>query len=384
MRIALLSPGYPPDSGGGIGAFTATMARALARAGHETLVVTWVRGPEEYSSDGGATVLRLERRPRRRITTSRLLATIRIQAAVRDFRPDVIEAPEYLADAWSLSRSGLRERLVTRLATPTYLLELLNEGRLRSQTRVLRWLEQDQARRSAAIIAPTQAIRERVGLDWRLDPARIHVIPNPVDADDVQRAGRAEPPVELPRRFLAFVARAEPRKGAEVLADSLRTALAGAPDVHAVFVGGGTPAAFERLRRLAGPVGDRVHFLDHLSRDAALAVVARAELVVLPSLWENFSNSALEALALGRPLIATHVGGFPEFIEENRTGWLVPPGDALLLGAAIAARLADPAGAREVGAQAAASMTQLAPDLIAQSLLTVFEQVRARTRRVAH
>jgi glycogen synthase len=381
VRIALLSPGYPPQSGGGIGAYTATIAKALARAGHETVVVTWVRGPEEHVHDGDVLVVRLDGRPRRRMTTSRLRATLLAGKAIRELHPDVIQAPEYLADAWSLARTGWRERLVTRLATPTYLLEQLNEGQVRPSTRVLRWLERDQARRSAAIVAPTHAISDLVATEWRLDRRKIHVIPNAVEIESVRLAGRALSPAPLPARFLVFPARAEVRKGAEVLAEALPGALADATDVHAIFLGGGLPSMIERLVALAGPVADRVHFLGHLPRDAALAVVARAELVVLPSLWENFSNSALEAMALGRPLIASGVGGFAEFVDHGLTGWLVPPGEPQALAAAIAAGLADQEQARALGTRAATAVTTLAPDRIAARLIEMYQEVAARIER---
>ena len=378
MRVVLLSPGYPPESGGGIGAYTATVAQALARAGHETFVVSWIRGNAERFRDGDVTVVLLQRRPRRRQTTSRLQATTLAGLAVRKLRPDVIQAPEYFADAWALARTPWRSRLVTRLATPTYLLEQLNEGRVRPETRVLRRLERDQARRSAAIVAPTRALGGLVATEWGLEPRRIHHIPNAVDIDEVRSAGNTASVNELPSRFVAFPARAERRKGVDVLAKALPLALAATSDVEAIFLGGGTAEAVERLVALTGPVADRVRVLEHLPRDEALAIVARAEVVVLPSLWENFSNAALEAMALQRPLIATDVGGFPEFVEDGQTGWLVPPGDVDALAACIATRLANQDHTREVAMRGAESVGRFAPDVVAAQLSELYATVVRR------
>jgi glycogen synthase len=378
VRVVLLSPGYPPNAGGGIGTYTATVAHALARAGHETFVVAWVRGGAARFRDGDVTVVLLERRPRRRQTTSRLQAALLAGRAVRSLQPDVIQAPEYFADGWVLARTSWRSRLVTRLATPTFLLEQLNEGRVRPETRVLRWLERDQARRSAAIVAPTRALGDLVRSEWGLESGHIHHIPNAVELDDVRRLGDAACPIDLPARFVVFPARAERRKGADVLAAALPRALAAAPDVEAIFLGGGTTDAVETILALAGPVAERVRILEHLPRDEALTVVARAELAVLPSLWENFSNAALEAMALGRPLIATDVGGFPEFIEDGRTGWLVPPGDVDALAACIAARLANRDDARRVGGRGAASVERFSPDAVAAQLSELYGAVLRR------
>jgi glycogen(starch) synthase len=101
-------------------------------------------------------------------------------------------------------------------------------------------------------------------------------------------------------------------------------------------------------------------------------------LAVLPSLWENFSNAALEAMALARPLIATDVGGFPEFVEHGRTGWLVPPGDAEALAESIAAGLADREATREVGMRAAASVERFSPDAVAAQLNELYGAVLRR------
>jgi glycogen(starch) synthase len=114
--------------------------------------------------------------------------------------------------------------------------------------------------------------------------------------------------------------------------------------------------------------------LGELRRRDALAVVARSELVVLPSLWESFGYVAVESMALGRPVIATHVGGFPEFIEDGRTGWLVPPDDADALADSIQARLADPDGSRSIGAAASTASERFDIEEIVDDLVALYER----------
>ena len=170
--------------------------------------------------------------------------------------------------------------LVTRLATPTYLLERLDRVAADPGTAFIRRLERDQAARSAGLLAPSSALADRVAGDWALDRARIRVIPNPIDGDAVRSAGRMEPVVDLPDRFVAFIGRLERRKGVAVLAQALPTVLADHPDLHMVFVGpdagaaGGTPAA--RLMEDLAPVRERVQLVGGLDRQGALSVLARA------------------------------------------------------------------------------------------------------------
>lgn len=376
MRIALVSSEYPPaDYLGGIGTNTATVAPALARRGHEVCVVT--RGQESDDIEDGVRVIRVDHRwlPSRPAET--LLALRTIAQAVDRFRPDVVHAAEWEAEAWWVTRFRQRP-VVTRLATPSYVLDELNRRPRDARARLVRALERDQARRSILVFGPTRAILDRVSADWGLNEDRLMLVPNPVEIETIRAAGTRLPPMPLPSRYLLFFGRLERRKGIEVLAAALPEVLERHSDVHAVFIGrdagdeGGE--LMLRFHRLLDGFSDRIHMLGELRRRDALAVVAGSELVVLPSLWESFGYVAVESMALGRPLIASRVGGFPEFIEDGRTGWLVPPGNSDALADAIRARLADRDGSRRVGEAARAASERFDVEEIVDDLVALYER----------
>jgi glycogen(starch) synthase len=125
------------------------------------------------------------------------------------------------------------------------------------------------------------------------------------------------------------------------------------------------------------PVAERVHVLGELPREQALALVSRADVVVLPSLWENLANACLEAMALGRPVVATSVGGFVELLEHGETGSLVPPGDADGLAAELSRLLGDEEARRALGARAAERAAELDVPRIAERLVDLYERVAA-------
>jgi len=96
----------------------------------------------------------------------------------------------------------------------------------------------------------------------------------------------------------------------------------------------------------ADGLGDRVALVGQ-RRDVA-ALLAAADLFVLPSLWEGLPLALLEAMAAGTPVVATAVGGVPRVVENGVTGRLAAPGDAAGLAAAIGELLADPEGAGQM------------------------------------
>ena len=379
MHIALISREHPSTpGGGGIGTYTMTMGSALARLGHRVDLFT--RGEDPPRVEDGVRVIPLAPRALPLATAKRVVAARQVARAAGEAGAEIAQAAEWEAEAWWIARRRTLP-LVTRLATPTYLVDVLNQGAPRPRTREIRWLERDQARRSDLLIAPSNAIADRVASDWGLDRTRIEVVPNPVDVAFVQSAAAAAPPVQLPERFVVFIGRLERRKGVEELAQALPAALSTDAGLHAVFIGrdagaeaGGVMAS---VAALEGAFPGRVHLVGELPREQALAVVARATIAVLPSHWEAFGFVALEALALGRPVIASSGSGMAEIIEDGKSGWLVPPRQVDALRDALTARLAAPDDLRRVSEAARVRADSFRADRLAPVLAELYARALA-------
>ena len=139
---------------------------------------------------------------------------------------------------------------------------------------------------------------------------------------------------------------------AEVKGQRLLLAALAELDADAVLVGrdlerGGAYEAELRVEAERLGVADRVVFAGH--RDDVPALLAGCDVVCLPSSVEGLPLVVLEAMAQGRPVVATAVGGTPELVVDGETGLLVPPGDARALAAALDKVLRDPALARRLG-----------------------------------
>lgn len=143
----------------------------------------------------------------------------------------------------------------------------------------------------------------------------------------------------------------EPTKGIAVLLEAVAklTEQAASPCCQLLIVGEGP--AFGKFRDLGVRLGiDRWVVFAGARRDIP-RVLPLMEIFVLPSLYEGFGIAIIEAMAAGRPVIATAVGGIPEIVVHGETGLLVPPGDPIALAAAIRSLISDSKRALSFGAR---------------------------------
>ncbi|KES03942.1 glycosyl transferase [Streptomyces toyocaensis] len=183
---------------------------------------------------------------------------------------------------------------------------------------------------------------------------RVGVVPCGVDTDRFTPAGPVAPRGPL-RHRLVQLGRLVPRKGAAVSV----AALARLPGTELLVVGGPPRDRLDddpEVRRLRGVardagVADRVRFTGGVDPSGVPALLRSADVVLCPADYEPFGIVPLEAMACGRPVVASAVGGQLDTVADPGTGRLVPPGDPDALAGAVAALLADPA-AREACAVA--------------------------------
>ncbi|HVQ28079.1 MAG TPA: glycosyltransferase [Vicinamibacteria bacterium] len=152
----------------------------------------------------------------------------------------------------------------------------------------------------------------------------------------------------LPREAVVagVVGRLDERKGHRYFLEAMKR-LAGEPGLHAVVVGEGREkdALFAQRRELG--LEPRVHLVGYW---ASLAeALAAIDLFVLPSLMEGHPLAILEAMAAGKPVVATRVGGNHEAVDDGRSGLLVPPRDAEALAEAISSLARDSERAARMG-----------------------------------
>jgi glycosyltransferase involved in cell wall biosynthesis len=144
------------------------------------------------------------------------------------------------------------------------------------------------------------------------------------------------------------------------------------------LVCGEGPRAAE-LRRLAASLGVATVFTGLLEPDGIVAALSAADVVVHPSLQEIFPNAVGEAMACGRPVIASDAGGTAELLgRDDVTGRLVPPGDPEALASALLTLLADPSGRARLGA---AARRRIETEFSLRRMIDGYEQVLKQVLR---
>lgn len=108
----------------------------------------------------------------------------------------------------------------------------------------------------------------------------------------------------------------------------------------------------EYLRRELQSYGSSVEFLNAVPNQELPAVFATSDIVVIPSVWENFANVCLESMAAARAVVASEAGGMAEMLIPGRAGRTVPPCDPDTLARTIVELLNAPATRREMGLSA--------------------------------
>ena len=200
-----------------------------------------------------------------------------------------------------------------------------------------------------AVLVNSRAVAEDVVRTERFVDGKVFVVHNGVDTSAFP-AGPPGPrgPDPAGGRAILCVANFFPYKGHLDLVDAARVVVAAEPSARFLLAGsdgGALPSVRKRIA--ASSLGAHVE-LSGFAREVPRLLEAAA-FFVLPSHQEGFPNVVLEAMAAGRAVVATAVGGVPEAVEDGVTGLLVPPGNPEALAAAILVLLRDPVRAEAMG-----------------------------------
>lgn len=368
----MLSWEYPPVVVGGLGRHVHALAVTLTAAGHDVTVVSrYVDGAALDEVVDGVRIVRVpEDPPRFDFAESTLLAwTMALnhaltRAALRvasQVRPEVVHAHDWLvAHAATTLKHHLGVPLVATIhATEAGRHQGWLPGELNRSIHRVEWWLTYEARR---VITCSEYMRWEVTRLFELPAEKVDAVANGVDLPqwtprkaDIARA-RAEYG-EGP--LLVFCGRLVYEKGVHDLLAALPRLRRRHPGLRLVIAGDGPHRSELQAQARRRRLGRSVVWAGFRTRDELAALVAAADCVVVPSIYEPFGMVALEGMAAGTPVIASDTGGLREIVVDGVTGVRFTPGNVSGLANAVSGVLTDEVLSRRL---ARAARTVVASD----------------------
>ena len=184
--------------------------------------------------------------------------------------------------------------------------------------------------------------------------------------------------IDQAAEVVVYIGRMDVKKGLRELVEAAKSLRPERPNLHVYLVGEGPDKPLIESAIQAHNATSYIHAMPSCSFDDVAVWMAAADLVTLPSYMEGCPNVILEALASGRPVVATNVGGIPEIMSEE-CGCLVPPRDPAALAQALASVLDTSWDASAISARGSRSW-----NAVAAELLEIFESLVSARTAAAH
>jgi len=384
LKIAQVNVYFQPFMVGGAEWYVYNMSRELVRRGHEVHVYTSAgydgkTAPESETIEG----ILVHRLPLSLDWSYRVKVWRGLQKALAGQHFDIIHTYDYAQTHSAVAiKAGLESK------TPTVLTVFDVHSlipRVWYKRLPMRMMEGYMAgrtlpRASMVLVRAPNLVESLVDLGGV--PDKIRVTPSGVrdeslgsfDGEDFRRRHSiVGSPVVL------YVGRLNPLKGPQYLIQAAPRIVRDFPEAQFVFVGQDQSGYSEVLKSsvAAANLSPRTHFLGPIyDFDDKMAAYASCDVFALPTSYEGTSQSIFEAMAQGKPVVATDVGGVPYQLKDGVEGRLVPYGDVEALGQAIVQILGDRALSTEMGKRGRARVMPQRYSVLTSELERIYEEVR--------
>ena len=337
----------------------------LRALGHRTLLVAHAAGELRQRAKEGLDLIPLTPR-----TEMDLSAAWRLSRVIKQLQPDIVHAH----DPHGVAMAALALSMSTQVAKPPLIASRRVDFRLRGSS-LSRW----KYRQVDCFICASNAIRQ-ILLSDGVPAARAVTVHEGIDLDRVAAAPPANLHEELwlPHQapIVGNVAALVPHKGQRHLVEAATLVVRQVPDARFVIAGEGELR--ESLERQIKERHLEKHVLLAGFRPDVLSVHKAFDIFVMSSVTEGLGTSLLDAMAAGKPTVATETGGIPEVVVDGETGILVPPRDHQAMAGAIVRLLGDPDLRRCMGE---AALTRVREKFSAERMVEGTLQVYRRVAR---
>jgi glycogen(starch) synthase len=386
LNICLVSQEYPPETGwGGIGSYIYEMAKAFNERGNCVVVLSRAVEKESYKFTDGIHVYRILPkwnlsnvrfywRFQKFINGYRYAVAKKLDELVKKYNIDIIESSEIYADLfyYQLTRKR-RPAIAVKLHTPRWLVDRISSNRPELWN-ILEYLaEKFTIKKADSAYSCSHALL--LAGEKYFPKKNYSVVYNPISlSNTIPEKGDDS-------KTILFVGRLEWRKGVQIFGKVIPEVLRKRPDVNFVFLGpdsnwhGGHSLKEYILNQIPDNMKSSVNFHGGVPREKVLEYLLKASICILPSLWENFPYTCLEAMAHGCAVVGSRNGGMAEMIEDGVSGVLIDPEKPEEISRAILRLLSDGHQRSQMGQNAASRVRNIfSRDRIIEQTLEVYDQ----------
>jgi glycogen synthase len=382
MKIAFISYEYPPDAAyGGIATYVYQVSRMMNKTGHH--VEVFASSPIRFSTEAeeGIIVHRINEVSRENFS-KKIAYIFKERNDVVQF--DIIEGPEFCADAKEIVKIVSNIALVVKLHTPSFFTDQLNPSffvfklwgieihfltNVYRALRSLRWQlisngyyfynrradpECIHTLSADEVVTPSKDLGYKLTKLWKLNPQKVAHIPYVYEPSKELLSI----PIDTQSNVITFIGRLETRKGILDLARAIPLILMLHPKTKFRFVGRSDLSPIDNLNMrqyLELQLYDYRHSLEFtgsVSPDEIPKILSTTDICVFPSIWENLPFVCFEAMAAARGIVGSNSGGMTELLNNGEVGRLVPPHNPRAITVAVSELLKNPLLRMQLGESA--------------------------------
>ena len=345
MQICLTSNFSPMNDGGALMVHHAAQALRVTPGSHQTTVV-FATQDRRYPPEGVDYELLWAWDPSTYLLGERLLNPLSVYNRVRNLMStrniDILHgmADEAFLLPWLAGRA--RGGLVMSAHHPHYPKLVFGDSLKHPRSKLLHqstlYFQRYAFLRAKRVLAVSEYGKRNLVENMGVPEEKIEVVYNGAPPECF--AVRHSPPAG--RFTITLIGRLEPQKGVDTLLEAIPIALKGKGRVEVLIVGDSHLRPKYEQQAKNAQAAASIRFTGWLPHQQVRDLLSRTNILVLPSRWENFPLTLLEAMAIGVPILTTPVGGIPELVTDGENGLLVPPENPRLLGEAISYAMGNP------------------------------------------
>jgi glycosyltransferase involved in cell wall biosynthesis len=406
MKIAIVTSVFPPEgTNGGNAAFFFELTRALIGEGHDVLVATFTSEETREELVSGVRVRRVHHRTADYVNFQdmpwsvgmawnlpRAVALFRdLKPFIDEFAPDVIECVDNGFEGLFWALNGPYPLVLRSVCPQFHTLAMNLDSYTELDKELIIALEVLALRRADRVTTPSESIAGVISGATGIPAPDIRIIRNPLATEgDGSGEGEAKAATfgatrsvhEVSTFNLAYIGRIEMLKGCDVLIEALPAILQRIPNARLRLIGNPSPfpgregtfadVLKERLKKL--DLADKCEFLGSVLRAELPKLVRDSDICIFPSRYDSSPYACLEAMAIGMPIVASRIGGIPEYVEDGVSGLLFESENAEDLAEKVVALALDVDLRSKMRAAAALRVANLcAPSIVARQSIELYE-----------